>query len=78
MTVGSGETTPATTQTGSRRSTAPPPARRLHLGRQRQPPARGSGTFEWDFERMVEATMNSVTTTFAYRGDGLRDSRRRA
>ncbi|MCZ7578461.1 MAG: RHS repeat-associated core domain-containing protein [Dehalococcoidia bacterium] len=37
---------------------------------------RGSGTFEWDYEdRMVSATVNSVTTTFAYRGDGLRDSR---
>ncbi|MGH2607886.1 MAG: RHS repeat domain-containing protein [Tepidiformaceae bacterium] len=38
--------------------------------------ARGSDTFAWDYEeRMVEATVNSVTTTFAYRGDGLRDSR---
>jgi RHS repeat-associated protein len=37
---------------------------------------RGSDTFEWDYEdRMVEATVNSVSTTFAYRGDGLRDSR---
>ena len=37
---------------------------------------RGSNTFEWDYEdRMVEATVNSVTSTFAYRGDGLRDSR---
>ncbi|MGH9252003.1 MAG: hypothetical protein ACRD0W_21170, partial [Acidimicrobiales bacterium] len=38
--------------------------------------ARGSDSFAWDYEeRMVEATVNSVTTTFAYRGDGLRDSR---
>ena len=37
---------------------------------------RGSDTFAWDYEdRMVSATVNSVTTTFAYRGDGLRDSR---
>jgi len=37
---------------------------------------RGSDAFEWDYEdRMVEATVNSVTSTFAYRGDGLRDSR---
>ncbi|MEP0766097.1 MAG: hypothetical protein HRF45_06085, partial [Fimbriimonadia bacterium] len=37
---------------------------------------RGSDTFGWDYEdRMVEATVNSVTSTFAYRGDGLRDSR---
>jgi RHS repeat-associated protein len=37
---------------------------------------RGSDSFSWDYEdRMVEATVNSVTTTFAYRGDGLRDSR---
>jgi RHS repeat-associated protein len=37
---------------------------------------RGSDTFEWDYEdRMVEATVNSVTSTFTYRGDGLRDSR---
>lgn len=37
---------------------------------------RGSDTFAWDYEdRMVEATVNSVTSTFAYRGDGLRDSR---
>jgi RHS repeat-associated protein len=38
--------------------------------------ARGSDSFSWDYEdRMVSATVNSVTTTFAYRGDGLRDSR---
>jgi RHS repeat-associated protein len=38
--------------------------------------ARGSDTFAWDYEeRMTSATVNSVTTTFAYRGDGLRDSR---
>ena len=37
---------------------------------------RGSDTFEWDYEdRLVEATVNSVTTAFAYSGDGLRDSR---
>ncbi len=37
---------------------------------------RGSDTFEWDYEdRMVEATVSSVTSSFAYRGDGLRDSR---
>ena len=37
---------------------------------------RGSDSFSGDYEdRMVEATANSVTTTFAYRGDGLRDSR---
>jgi len=39
-------------------------------------PARGSDSFSWDYEdRMVSATVNSVTTAFAYRGDGLRDSR---
>jgi RHS repeat-associated protein len=38
--------------------------------------ARGSDSFSWDYEdRMVSATVNSVTTSFAYRGDGLRDSR---
>jgi RHS repeat-associated protein len=38
--------------------------------------ARGGDSFSWDYEdRMVSATVNSVTTTFAYRGDGLRDSR---
>jgi RHS repeat-associated protein len=38
--------------------------------------ARGSDSFGWDYEeRMTSATVNSVTTTFAYRGDGLRDSR---
>ena len=37
---------------------------------------RGSDEFEWDFEdRMIEATVNSVTSTFTYRGDGLRNSR---
>ena len=37
---------------------------------------RGSDTFAWDYEdRMVEATVNSETSTFAYRGDGPRDSR---
>ena len=38
--------------------------------------ARGSDSFSWDYEdRMVSATVNSVTTTFTYRGDGLRNSR---
>jgi YD repeat-containing protein len=38
--------------------------------------ARGSDSFSWDYEdRMVSATVNSVTTNFAYGGDGLRDSR---
>ncbi|MEO6045228.1 MAG: hypothetical protein ABIQ47_15110 [Tepidiformaceae bacterium] len=37
---------------------------------------RGSDSFAWDYEdRMTSATVNSVTTTFAYRGDGLRNSR---
>lgn len=37
---------------------------------------RGADDFAWDYEdRMTSATVNSVTTTFAYRGDGLRDSR---
>ena len=37
---------------------------------------RGSDSFSWDYEdRMTSATVNSVTTSFAYRGDGLRDSR---
>jgi RHS repeat-associated protein len=37
---------------------------------------RGADTFAWDYEeRMTAATVNSVTTTFAYRGDGLRHSR---
>ncbi len=37
---------------------------------------RGADTFVWDYEdRMVEATVNSVTSTYAYRGDGLRNSR---
>ena len=35
--------------------------------------ARGSDTFAWDYEdRMTSATVNSTTTTFGYRGDGLR------
>ncbi len=34
---------------------------------------RGSDSFAWDYEdRLTSATVNSVTTTFAYRGDGLR------
>lgn len=38
--------------------------------------ARGSDSFSWDYEdRLTSATVNSVTTSFAYRGDGLRDSR---
>jgi YD repeat-containing protein len=37
---------------------------------------RGSDTFAWDYEdRMVSGTVNSVTSTYTYRGDGLRDSR---
>ena len=37
---------------------------------------RGSDEFEWDeADRMVSATVDSTTTTFAYRGDGLRESR---
>ena len=37
---------------------------------------RGSDSFAWDYEdRMTSATVNSTTTTFAYRGDGLRNSR---
>src|SRR5262249_9000665 len=38
--------------------------------------ARGSDSFAWDYEdRMTSATVGGTTTTFAYRGDGLRDSR---
>src|SRR5690606_25661760 len=38
--------------------------------------ARGSDSFTWDYEdRMTSATVNSVTTDFTYRGDGLRNSR---
>ena len=38
--------------------------------------ARGGDSFSWDYEdRMTSATVNSVTTNFVYRGDGLRDSR---
>ncbi len=38
--------------------------------------ARGADSFSWDYEdRMVSTTVNSVTTNFSYRGDGLRDSR---
>ena len=37
---------------------------------------RGSDEFAWDYEdRLVAATVDSATTTFAYRGDGLRESR---
>ena len=37
---------------------------------------RGSDSFAWDYEdRMTSATVSSVITTFAYRGDGLRNSR---
>jgi RHS repeat-associated protein len=36
---------------------------------------RGSDDFVWDAEdRLTSATVSSVTTTFAYNGDGLRDS----
>jgi YD repeat-containing protein len=39
---------------------------------------RGSDTFEWDYEdRMVEATVNSVTSTFACRGDPSAEGRSR-
>jgi RHS repeat-associated protein len=38
--------------------------------------ARGSDSFAWDYEdRMTSATVGGTTTTFAYRGDGLRNSR---
>ncbi len=38
--------------------------------------ARGSDSFSWDYEdRMTSATVGGVTTTFAYRGDGLRHSK---
>ncbi|MCL4231899.1 MAG: hypothetical protein KJ053_09970 [Dehalococcoidia bacterium] len=37
---------------------------------------RGADTFTWDYEdRMVSAVVNGTTSTFTYRGDGLRDSR---
>ena len=37
---------------------------------------RGADEFAWDYEdRMVSATVDSAETTFAYRGDGLRESR---
>jgi YD repeat-containing protein len=37
--------------------------------------SRGSDSFSWDAEdRLTSATVSSVTTTFAYNGDGLRDS----
>ena len=36
---------------------------------------RGADDFVWDVEdRLTSATVNSVTTTFTYNGDGLRDS----
>jgi YD repeat-containing protein len=35
-----------------------------------------SDTFSWDAEdRLTSATVSSMTTTFAYNGDGLRESR---
>jgi RHS repeat-associated protein len=38
--------------------------------------ARGSDSFAWDFEdRMTSATIGGTTTSFGYRGDGLRNSR---
>ena len=38
--------------------------------------ARGSDSFSWDYEdRMTSATVGGTTTTFAYRGDGLRHSK---
>ncbi len=37
---------------------------------------RGNDSFAWDYEdRMTSATVGGVTTTFAYRGDGLRHSK---
>jgi hypothetical protein len=46
------------------------------VGRQRDLTARGSESFSWDYEdRRVSATVSSVTTTFAYCGDGLRNSK---
>ena len=37
--------------------------------------ARGSDSFGWDAaDRLISATVSSDTTTFAYNGDGLRDS----
>jgi RHS repeat-associated protein len=37
---------------------------------------RGADSFAWDYEdRMTSATVGGTTTTFAYRGDGLRASR---
>src|SRR5205823_10998307 len=48
----------------------------LHLGQQRRPDRPGSDSFAWDYEdRITSATVSGTTTTFAYRGDGLRDSR---
>ncbi len=36
---------------------------------------RGSDSFSWDYEdRMTSATVNGTTWTYAYRGDGLRNS----
>ena len=38
--------------------------------------ARGGDSFAWDYEdRMTSATVAGTTTTFAYRGDGIRESR---
>jgi hypothetical protein len=46
------------------------------VGRQGDLTARGIESFSWDYEdRRVSATVSSVTTTFAYRGDGLRNSK---
>jgi YD repeat-containing protein len=37
--------------------------------------ARGADSFAWDAaDRLVSATVDSATTTFAYNGDGLRAS----
>jgi RHS repeat-associated protein len=37
--------------------------------------SRGADSFSWDAEdRLTSATVSSVTTTFTYNGDGLRDS----
>ena len=36
---------------------------------------RGSDSFSWDAgDRLTSATVSSTTTTFAYNGDGLRNS----
>jgi len=60
------------------------PSARLRAGFHGNTTARGSDSFGWDpsamlrtgaADRMTSATVASTTTTFAYNGDGLRDSR---